>query len=260
MKKQLIEKYRRLIQNRMGISISNEKTYLLRSKLNRLSQNANIKDFNGFYQAIEAGDPRSTDLLTRFIVTNHTYFFREICHLKILAEHIKACNWDFTYIWCAAASTGEEVYSIIIYLLEKGIKNFIVLASDINSQGLVIAKKGIYREDKLSHVPLNFRKKYFKRILVDGIPRYQINPQLKNYWKAKKINLLDLPEFKGNMHYIFCRNVLIYFNNLRRKEVVSHLFEKLNPQGLLFLGLSESLLASGISVDQVGTSVYRMNQ
>lgn len=248
---------RELIHQNLGIYISQEKNYLLQSKISRLIYKSNYKNISEFYHLLKNGNKQSFEELIHFITTTHTYFFRENIHLKILRNDILLKKLPFIYIWCAATSTGEEVYSIIIELLESGINNFLIVATDINKSVLIHLKKGIYKMERMRKMSTYLINKYFLPA-KDSIGYYQVKDFLKKYFIVKKINLVDNIYFESKFHYIFCRNVLIYFDKATQLQVVNNILNNMEDSGYFFIGHAESLINLNLSnrIETVFSSVH----
>ena len=227
---------------------------LLKSKLEKIMRAGEYKSYAHLYQAIKKNDAECVELLSKHITTNHTFFFRERTHLKILTNDILIRKKDHVLIWCAACATGEEVYSMIIALLEAGIYNFSILASDINRESLIHLKRGIYQGNRLKFVEKDILKKYFLK--RQGADYYRVKKGLKQYFIIKRLNLIDNLMFEQQFDYIFCRNVLMYFNRETQTAVVLQLLRNLEDYGYLFIGQSESLLHMSEEVESVFSSVY----
>jgi|GEM_PF-846624 len=248
--------FRELIHDKLGIYISEEKNYLLINKLIRLIKKSNYKDIAELYYVIKNNNKEGLEQLIRYITTTHTFFFRENMHLKILVNDIKLKKIDYPLIWVAASASGEEVYSIIIELLENMINNFFIVATDINKDVLIHLKKGIYNKEKIKDIPQYIVNKYFFQEKGDNPNHFRVKKELKKYFIVKKINLVDHIKFEKRFHYIFCRNVLIYFNKEIQTLVIDNLLKNLDDLGYLFIGQSESLLHMEDKVESVFSSVY----
>ncbi len=246
---------RELIHDRLGIYISQEKDYLIESKLARLLQKTGRSSIAEFYNSLKNNDSEAFESLVRYITTTHTFFFRESKHLTILKNDILIKKNEKPLIWVAASSTGEEVYSIIIELLESGIADFFIVATDINREVLAHMKGGVYSEDRMREMSDEIKGKYFTRVAGKG-NYYKIKDHLKKFLIVKKINLIHRMRFERKFDYIFCRNVLIYFNNETQKVVIDNLLDNLNDLGYLFVGHSESLFHITGKVESVFSSVY----
>jgi len=251
-----LDLFRELIHTRLGIYIARDKDYLLQSKLSRLLKQSHYKGIEQYYNDVKNGDIDSMERLIRNITTTHTFFFREHTHLKILHNDILIKKNTSPLIWCAASSTGEEVYSIIIDLLEKNITNFKIVASDINKEVLHKLKKGVYSAERIKNVSIALIEKYFTDYEEDGTHYYKVKPFLKNYFIIKKLNLVEPIFFEGKFDYIFCRNVLIYFDRETQKQVLDNLLNNLKDLGYLFVGQSECLLNISKRIESVFSSVY----
>ena len=252
--KKYLDLIRKYIHINMGIYVSDRKLFSLQSKLEKLLSSHGIDDLKTLYKSLEAGDRETRHFLVEAVTVNYTYFFREPEHLAYIANDILSRQIKNITIWCSAASTGEEVYSLIIILLEKGILDFKIIASDVDRSVLKKMKKGIYSQDRMEKVELPILKKYFVKDL-DG-RNYRIRDNCKKHILAKQLNLVHNLHFTQKFQYILCRNVLIYFDHNTRKKVIQTLLYNLKPDGNLFMGQSESVMGMEKSVQQIGSSVY----
>jgi chemotaxis protein methyltransferase CheR len=251
-----LDLFRDLIHDKFGIHISKEKDYLIQSKIGKLLRDSDYKNVAEFYYDLKHEESFSLEQLVRYITTTYTFFFREPMHMKILCNDILQKNLTSPIIWCAACSTGEEVYSMIIELIEHGISRFRIVASDLNRDVLVHLKKGVYHRDRFQNVDPAIIRKYFHEGKDKLKDRYIVNDQLKKYVAAKRLNLVDNIRFEREFDYIFCRNVLIYFDRETQNRVVSTLISNLSETGYLFVGHSESLLNMNSKIESVFNSVY----
>ena len=246
--------FKNLIYHRLGINFSSEKEFLLESKINRIIQREKYESVESFYNSLKNGDIESLETLIKYTTTNHTFFFREKDHLDKLVELIRVNTIDNPIVWSAASSTGEEVYSIIIHLLENNIRKFLIIASDINSKVLHQMHEGIYHEARFFETPGMIKGKYFKKI---DDTRYQIRPDLREYICIKKLNLIEEMKFVSKFDFVFCRNVLIYFDNDTRNKVIQNILTNLKTGGSLFIGHTETLLNIKVNVERESNSVYK---
>lgn len=249
----VLDQFRDLIYTKLGIHLSKSKDYLLIAKLNRIMEKNNYRSLTEFYDHLLHENPEAYEILVRYITTNHTFFFRENAHFEILRDLMKLNPDKPRAIWCAASSTGEEVYSIIITLLEARLTNFIILASDLNKDVLFHLKRGIYHKDRLAKVSPALLSKYFRPVDENY---YRIIPDLKKYIIIKKLNLIDYLIFENKFDYIFCKNVMIYFDDVSKKTVLNNILANLKDDGYLFIGHSESLINLTDKMDSVFSSVY----
>ncbi|MFO8048315.1 MAG: protein-glutamate O-methyltransferase CheR [Desulfosudaceae bacterium] len=195
-------------------------------------------------------DPVELTSFVDIIATTHTFFFRE--------------NKTFAYldrqrsrsIWCAACASGEEPYSIIIHCLEQGFLPE-VLATDISSEILLKAERGVYTQDRLRHMSESLVNRYFMPEKVAGTTRYKIKPRVRNAVVFDRSNLLtdDVPERKFDV--IFCRNVMIYFDLPTKEKIVEKMYYALKPGGYFIIGGAESLSIVEHKFTFVSPSVYQ---
>lgn len=248
----------RFIRERTGIHIPPAKHHLLVNKLTRMMGKEGFRSVAEILGRLESGDARIAELLVRYITTTYTYFFREDSQLSALVREIGSRGGIRPLIWCAASSSGEEVYSIAISLREAGIHEYVLMASDINSAVLRHMHRGVYKAEQLRTVPEPLRRRYFAPYKSDTAGLFQVRPMLKENLFIRRLNLVDGIRFERRFEYIFCRNVMIYFDDRSRDEALETLERNLTPDGLLFLGKSESLLANRHFVRYAGEpAVYR---
>jgi chemotaxis protein methyltransferase CheR len=253
MDKGLVQAISELIYAKLGIHIANEKFYLLESKLERLIAKEGYANLGELYTRVKEGDLDSLEALVRYITTGHTFFFREKDHFDYLAEEIKRRRQSNATIWCAASSTGEEVYSIAITLLEHGITEFKIVASDINVDVLERFNRGVYHVGRFIETPPAYQKRYFTRVDAE---HFKVSADLRKKVSIKKINLMEELNFAERFDYVFCRNVLIYFDEKTRNHALANVIKNLKPGGLLFLGHTEALLNAPNALSRVSNSVY----
>lgn len=249
----LLEKYKNLAYEQFGIYFHGTKVDVLKMKLLKMSgmQNLNLKHF---YALLERGDSGAVDLFLKEITVGHTFFFREQEHFVVLKKDITQKKKISPHIWCAASSSGEEPYSISMSLLEQGIRDFKILASDINKKALKTMHMGRFTFRQYQDMDKEIAQKYFSKI---GVNTYQINSQLRSYLCIKQLNLHEPIELEQQVDYIFCRNVMIYFDEPGRQKVLNTLIKNLKKGGLLFVGLSEAILETPESLTKEGPAVYR---
>lgn len=258
------------VRRTAGIIISDEKVSMVVSRLWRHVEKLGFRDFASYLdhlRSIEGAQSKAQmlDLLT----TNETYFFREPAHFKLLREKILPQYAQRTpRIWCAAASSGEEPYSLAMMLAEKfGMQGWQLLATDISSNVLEKAGRGMYRMERLENMPSEFMKRYCRR----GIDQYSgwlmIDRCLRARVTFAQHNLLQRPAFDhlptmanaedNRFDVIFLRNVLIYFDQPTKQRVLENLVSVLRPGGWLITGHCESLNGLTLPLQQLSPSVYR---
>ena len=244
---------RNFIYDQCGIYYTDNKKYLLEARVAKRIASNKLSSFEDYLTFLRSPMGRNElNELFDAITINETYFFRAPQQFEAFETHIvpeilatrqNLFNPVFR-IWSAAASTGEEAYTLAIIVAEK-LKTiyprvqFQILASDINKSVLEQARQGVYKEYSVRNIPQHLLKKYFTQ--QGG--NYILNDEIKQMVKFMNINLYDAQQMRTvtNCDVIFCCNVLIYFDMPSKQQVVTHLYNSLNKGGYLFIGYSESL-------------------
>lgn len=242
---------RDIIKDYCGLYFDDSSRYLIEKRLSRRVKNHHLNDFRDYYRFIRYDKNTEEELsaIMDILTVNETYFFREQNQLKAFSEEIleelKVTNKGkkTLRIWSAGCSTGEEPYTITMLMNEKN--NFHdwdieIYGSDISQRVLQTARKGTYRKNSFRTTEPYYIKKYFTE--EDCV--FKINDSLKKHVNFSYLNLLDpfKTRFLGKMDVIFCRNVLIYFDNVSRKKVIENFYDRLTDGGYLLLGHAESLM------------------
>ena len=240
------------IYKRSGIWFSENSKYLLQKRLSPRARELNFESFQKYYYFLQY-DPRADaefDEIYDVVTTKETYFFREASQLTAFAQEIvpdilSQKGVRKVRVWSAGCSTGEEAYSIAITLQEARLferAEFDIFASDISQQVLVKARRGQYREAAFRATDPNVRDKYFIRG-DDG--SWQISDEIRNRVSFGRVNLYDQPRVSllGAIDVIFCRNVIIYFDDASKRSVIHSFYQRLIDGGYLLLGHSESLIS-----------------
>jgi chemotaxis protein methyltransferase CheR len=231
-------------------------------RLSKRLQAHRLDSFGAYFELLSSG--RATDEVQTavdLLTTNETYFFREPRHFEfltntILAQHPPGQPFN---VWSGASSTGEEIYTLCMVLADKlGPKgNWSVLGSDLSTQVLGIAEKGEYVLERTRGLPPAYLNKYCQLGTGDKQGTFTINADLRQHTKFRQINLNQpIPEI-GKFHAIFLRNVMIYFDNPTKRQVVSKLVNKLHPGGYLIIGHSESLNGLTEQLAVVQPTIYK---
>jgi chemotaxis protein methyltransferase CheR len=165
-------------------------------------------------------------------------------------------------VWSAGCSTGEEPYSVAMsiasHIPDLDRWDFRILATDISTRVLAIASRGMYHRSKIAKVPALFRQRYFQSSRSDGEGNdFQIVPAIRNLIAFRRLNLKEPYPFKGPFDFIFCRNVMIYFDKKTQESLIQRMAEYLSPGGYLFVGHSESLTGLNHPLTYVKPAVYR---
>lgn len=244
---------RDLIYNYSGLYFSADNQFLLERRLAPRLSHYQLSAFHDYYYYLRYDINREQELsdIMDLLTTNETYFFRESFQLKAFTDEIipeliaqKKSRFEKTVrIWSAGCSTGEEPYTIAMLLLERpdlaGWKIEIV-GTDISQRVLHHARKGVYGNSSFRVTEPHFKSRYFHE--QDG--GYRVADRIREFVTFSRLNLYDQSRylFLGKMDIIFCRNVIIYFDQLAKKRVVENFYSTLNPGGFLLLGHSESLM------------------
>jgi len=260
---QTFQEFADLIYAKAGIYLGPHKRALVTSRLAKRMRKLGIQDFRSYYEHIRQDETQNelVELLDA-ISTNVTQFYREPRHFEILEE--LAREWERKgqqrfRIWCAAASSGEEPYTIAISLREalQDARDTKILATDISTQVLERARKGIYEKKRLQKVPQQVFGRYFRKVQGCQEESYQVEDSIRSMIQFKRLNLATPPfPMRGPLDAIFCRNVMIYFDNTVRKHLLDEMYRLLKPGGYLMVGHAESLSGMLSHFRSVEPSVY----
>jgi len=239
------ERLREYVYDRAGIRLSVSKRCIVESRLLRRIRENNLADFEEYLQFLSASGEKELKVLYNIVTTNETYFFREPQQFNVLVKDIlpKVFERKRTRdirIWSAACSSGEEPYTTAAILKETVPPvRAEIIGSDISEAVLEAARRGVYSSYSVRNVPQNYLKKYFKA----GENAYELDESIKKMVRFLHINLIDEKSVRAirNVDVIFCRNVLIYFDDKSKRKAVSMLYDALAPNGFLVIGTSESL-------------------
>ncbi|CAG9215986.1 chemotaxis protein methyltransferase [Burkholderia gladioli] len=236
---------RALIHRRAGISLSEHKRDMAYSRLARRLRALGLDSFRDYLDRLERdNDPVEWEAFTNSLTTNLTAFFREAHHFPILAEFVKTRPAPVS-VWCSAASTGEEPYSLAITLLEalgpSAARQASILATDLDTQVLEKARLGIYTFDQVKHLSQERLRRFFLKGTGPQAGRVKVRPELRQMIRFEPLNLTDADYGIGQgFDAIFCRNVMIYFDKPTQGQVLARFEPLLKPGGLLFAGHSEN--------------------
>ena len=257
------ERIRKLIYGHAGISLSPAKQDMVYSRLARRLRATGMKSFAEYLDHLEQGrDGAEWERFVNSLTTNLTSFFREPHHFPILANHLRkvAAQRRQINIWCCAASTGEEPYSIAMTVADTfagGGPQVSILCSDLDTNVLATAEKGVYPRERTDKIPQEQLKRYFLKGTGSQEGMACVRPELRRMLTFRQINLLE-PGWpvKGPLDVIFCRNVMIYFDKPTQYKILSRFVPLLQPDGLMFAGHSESFLHASDLFRSLGKTVY----
>jgi chemotaxis protein methyltransferase CheR len=239
----------RYVKARYGINLEQKRVLICGRLENYLIRNG----YNSYdeYMNLVEHDPGSKEAvnLINVLTTNHTYFMREFVHMEFLKNVIlpelrkkEARNRDLR-IWSAASSTGEEPYTIAMVLmdffgLEHKQWDTKVLATDLSTRVLQHAVSGKYLKEQLEPLPENWKRRFFTRLNEE---EFEAKKELKDEVIFRQFNLMNPLPFKRKFHVVFLRNVMIYFDEQTKHELVEKIYDFMEPGGYLMIGTTESL-------------------
>jgi chemotaxis protein methyltransferase CheR len=239
------EKFRSLIYDASGIHFSSTNRSILESRLRERLRNASLETVEEYYASIRGNEGELRALLDS-VTTNLTRFFRNTAHVETFEYYVvpelvkmkKAGGSNQIRIWSAGCSTGEEPYTLAMILREILPADFTteILASDLSLKSLMTGQQGFYADNRVQGVPERYLTRYFDR-KTGG---YQIKDEIRRMVRFDYHNLKH-DSGQRNLDVIFCRNVLIYFDEAAQKAVVDRFWDALAPSAFLFIGHSESL-------------------
>ena len=260
------EALRALVKQVTGIALSDQKRELVYGRLARRLRALNIRSFRE-YRTLLASDSDEIVQFCNAITTNLTAFFREPHHFDHLRDEVlkplaaKPPAVRRFRIWSAACSTGEEPYTTAMSVLEaipdlRG-WDIRILATDLDSDVLGKASRGVYLADRLRTLSAERRQKFFTSVPGAKEPAFSVTPNLRQLITYKQLNLMHPFPMKGPLDAIICRNVLIYFDKDTQRDLVSRMARLQRPGALLYLGHSESLFKVSNDYTLIGRTIYR---
>jgi len=261
------ERVRRLIYDRAGINLNDNKQNMVYSRLSRRLRSHGMNSFTEYLNRFES-DARfyesEAQEFVNALTTNLTSFFREGHHFPIFEEHLRGMPAGAApRVWCAAASTGEEPYTIAITMNEAagGRSSGSLLATDIDTNVLETAERGMYRLESAQACGEARLRRYFLRGKGSNDGMVRVRPELSQMIRFGQLNLLDedwplVRGFSGQLDAVFCRNVMIYFDRKTQKAILQRIVQVLRPGGLLFVGHSENFTDCNEALSLRGKTVY----
>ena len=267
MDQRTFQKFQEIVFEHSGIQLNDSKKAMVNSRISKRMRVLGIgeqKDYLSYLTNDSSGDE-----IVKFldvISTNVTSFFRESEHFKFIRELITAYvsnNCRKIRIWSAGSSTGEEPYSIAMTALDAA-RSFTcdikILATDISTQALSKARAGQYESSAMKNVPPQYKENYFSCYTSEGKKYYRVKDVLRDMVVFRRLNLSRPPfPMKGLLDFIFCRNVMIYFDNTIKAHLVSEMQRLLKPGGYLFTGHAESLTSIESDFCCLRPSIYYFN-
>ena len=246
-----------------GIVLGEQKYEMVYARLARRLRQLGLTRFQHYVELLQGpGRDEEIGFLIDAITTNLTRFFREDYQLKqmlrLIDQSVPAGEARGLKIWSAGCSTGQEPYSIAM-ALKAGLKNrprldARILATDIDRTILQKARRGLYSSEEVEHVPSHFLPRYFQEA-DDGL--YEVSPQIRSMIVFNRLNLMEDWPFRGQFDFIFCRNVVIYFDEPTKERLARRFHAALGPDGVLFLGHSEALMGAIDGFAPAGRAAFR---
>lgn len=256
---------RALILKIAGISLAPSKQSMVYSRLARRLRACNHNRFAGYLDALESNPSNPEwEHFTNSLTTNLTSFYRESHHFDLLKKQLQSMSKNSRIeLWCSAASTGEEPYTMAITAMEafNSMNPPVrILATDIDTRVLDHASKGVYRMDQVEKIPDDILRKYFLKGKGDGDGLIRVRPEVQALLTFRKLNLMDnLWSLRPGFDAIFCRNVMIYFEKDVQLQILKRFAPLMNPNGLLYAGHSENFAMARDYFTLRGKTVYTVN-
>ncbi|MCD7709560.1 MAG: protein-glutamate O-methyltransferase CheR [Clostridiales bacterium] len=256
----------RFLKERYGVDMRGKKE-IVNGRMENFLRTSEWDSYTAFMDAIEADESGELEKsLVDMLTTNHTFFMREAEHFEYLRDTVlpwirkKEENTRDVRIWCGASSTGEEPYAIAMVLadffgLEFDKWDTQVLATDISEHVLRQAIAGIYSAEQIDALPETWRRRFFRR--KPGEDFYQATDELKKQVLFRKFNLMEPFPFHRKMHVIFLRNVMIYFDDRTKAELIRKVYDTLEPGGYLFIGRTETLDRGSTPFTMIKPSIFK---
>ncbi|MDF2567325.1 MAG: cheR [Oscillospiraceae bacterium] len=255
------------MKNNFGINLEKKRT-LIESRLNNYITNMGIDSFSSYFDLLKSDSSgKEMTQLINFLTTNYSYFMREKEHFNYLQSTVlpylknSVASRDLR-IWSAGCSTGEEAYTLAMILTDffstdSHTWDHKILATDISARALETAKKGIYDSEDIENIPQKWKLNYFNK-LPDST--FEVKKNIKDQVVFRTFNLMEESfPFKKKFHVIFCRNVMIYFDQPTKTKLIRKYYNNMESGGYLFIGQSESINTREVPYQYIMPSVYRKN-
>lgn len=261
------DELRQLVKTHTGIALSASKQEMVKRRFTSRVRTLGLDGFGAYIRYLHGHPEDELVELANAITTNLTSFFRERHHFDYLSSEVVPQLLQTQRatrrirVWCSAASTGQEPYSIAMTLLDAipdiSAWDLRLLATDISHQCLEQARRGVYALDQLDPVPAALRTRWFQRGAGANAGKVKVRDELRRRVRFEALNLIGKWPISGPIDVIFCRNVFIYFDKAQQKQIMDR-YARLQPSGAyLFLGHSESLHSISRDYSLVGQTVYR---
>lgn len=255
----------KMIYQYAGISLSPVKQDMVYSRLARRLRATGKQTFAEYLDDLEKHPGDEWERFVNSLTTNLTSFFREPHHFPIFAEHLqKIGNKRPIRVWCSAASTGEEPYSIAMTVAEAfgtHASHVSIFASDLDTNVLATAERGVYPIERVEKLSPERLRKFFLKGTGSQEGYVAVRPEIRKMVQFQRVNLLDNAyPVKGPLDVIFCRNVMIYFDKATQYKILARFAPMMQPDGLLFAGHSESFMHAADLFKSLGKTVYALTK
>ena len=253
------------VKERIGVNLSQKRT-LIEGRLEPQIAKKGFRDITEYMRYIHQDvSGKEMEEMLSILTTHHTYFWREPVHFELYRNEVlpylkkkEAVSKDLR-IWSAAASTGEEAYTLAMlnmdfFGFEHESWDTQILATDVSSKVLKFAQRGVYSEEQVDALPGQWKRLYFQKI---GEEKYEAKPDLKHQVLFRQFNLMNPLPFRKPLHVVFLRNVMIYFEEDTKARLLDRIVSAMEPGGYLFVGTTESVERDKLDLEYVIPSVYR---
>lgn len=238
-----------LLKQRSGLIVGQDKMYLLESRLMPVVRKRSLKDLDNLVEHLRKRDEALTREVVEAMTTNESFFFRDMKPFDLFRDHVMPAllqaraSRKMIRVWCAACSSGQEPYSLAILLREMQTRvagwRIEIVGTDISNEILAKAKAGLYSQFEVQRgMPITLLVKYFQK----RGDTWQISPEIRSMVQFRQFNLLESMAALGQFDVVFCRNVLIYFDQPTKATVLANVARQMPEDGFLFLGGAETVL------------------
>jgi chemotaxis protein methyltransferase CheR len=249
---------KRLIYQKAGISLHEGKHAMVYSRVSRRLRETGHESFRSYLDWLEQHDGAEWQAFINALTTNLTAFFREQHHFAVLDALLRRQAGQSWRIWCAAASTGEEPYSIAMTAAEAlGVGGpFQIVSSDIDTQVLATAARGVYKAEGIKGLSQAQLQRFFMRGKGSNAGLMRVKPELQKPMAFQSVNLIQELPFREPFDVVFCRNVMIYFDAATQRQVLERIHRVMKPGGMLFVGHAENFSEARHLFALRGKTVY----
>lgn len=254
------QELRQIAHRAFGLDLKSGKEQMAAARLRRLMREGGFRSYRDYCRHVSADRTgQALAALIDALATNHTAFLREPGHFEFLRQRVLP-QWarrQPAEIWCAACATGEEVWTLAFLMNDALAPGQVqITASDISGKALTVAQQAEYPAERIAGLPAAWKQRYLAR--AGSAPaRWRVVPEVRRQVRFRRANLLDAPPWSQRFPAIFCRNVMIYFDQATQQRAVAHLAACLEPGGYLFVGHAESLSRVAHGLEYAGPAVYR---